>query len=59
MAAIHYQLILVTFLRFFESLQSAHRNMSTKIGMFFCWIRDLKSLFSKVKTNKMTGLVSV
>ena len=43
MAAIHYQLISVTILRFFEALQSAHRNMSTRIGMFFCRIRFIKS----------------
>ena len=61
MAAIHYRLISVTFLRFFEALQSANRNLSTRIGMFFAglFFLDLKSSFSKVKTNKMMGLMSV
>ena len=54
MAAIHYQPTSVTFLRFFEALQSAHRNMSTKIGMFFAGLGllDLKGLFLKVRTKK-------
>ena len=60
MAAIHYRLISTTFLRFFEALQSAHTNMPTGIEMFFAGLGSLdqKSLFSKAKTNIMTGLVS-
>ena len=49
---------------FFEAIQSTHRSMSTRKGMFFAGLRclDLKSLFSKVCvsiTNKIKGLVSV
>ena len=46
---------------FFEAIQSTHRSMSTRKEMFFAGLGclDLKSLFSKVKTNKMTELVSV
>ena len=43
MAAIHHQHASVTFMRFFEALPSAHRNMSTRIGMFFCRIRFIRS----------------
>ena len=60
MASMHYRLTSVTFLRLFETLQCAHRNMSTR-GMIFAGLGffGLKSLFSKGKTNKMTGLASV